>query len=137
MHNELLVIEDAEVHLSILRKIAAQAGFKTTGVESVEAATAMLRKRSFDCITLDLNLGERCGTEILKLLAELKCNTPILIISASDDHTRDVIGCAAKIHGLNVYPPISKPVDLRALRQTLKQIADETGRARLDKAAAR
>jgi DNA-binding NtrC family response regulator len=137
MHNELLVIEDADVHLSILRKIAAQAGFKTTGVDSVEQAMTTLQKRSFDCITLDLNLGERCGTEILKLLAELKCRTPILIISASDDHTRDVVSCAAKIHGLNVYPPISKPVDLRALRQTLKQIADDAKRERLDKAAAR
>ncbi|MDU6671833.1 MAG: response regulator, partial [Bradyrhizobium sp.] len=29
MRNELLVIEDADVHLSILRKIATQAGFNT------------------------------------------------------------------------------------------------------------
>jgi two-component system chemotaxis response regulator CheY len=84
----------------MLCKLAAQAGSATAGVDSVEQATALLQKRSFDCITLDLNLGERCGTEILKLLAELKCPTPILIISASDDDTRDVIGCAAKIHGL-------------------------------------
>jgi len=37
MRNELLVIEDADVHLSVLPKIAAQAGFNTTGVSSVDA----------------------------------------------------------------------------------------------------
>lgn len=37
MRNERLVIEDADVHPSILRKIAAQAGFNTTGVGSVDA----------------------------------------------------------------------------------------------------
>jgi hypothetical protein len=29
--NELLAIDDADLHLSIVRKIAAQAGFRTTG----------------------------------------------------------------------------------------------------------
>jgi DNA-binding response OmpR family regulator len=128
------VIEDADVHLSILRMIAGQAGFATTGVNSVEAASAMLRERNFDCITLDLSLGERSGTEILKLLADLKCRTPILIISASDDHTRDVTGYAGQILGLKVHPPLPKPIDVRALRQTLKQIADGAERQRLEQA---
>jgi ActR/RegA family two-component response regulator len=76
MLSELLSIDDAILHLSIIRRIATRAGFRTTGASSVSEALHQLRTRSFDCITLDLSLGERSGTEILILLAELKSQTP-------------------------------------------------------------
>ncbi|GLH76718.1 hypothetical protein SSBR45G_16260 [Bradyrhizobium sp. SSBR45G] len=135
MRNELLVIEDADVHLSILRKIAAQAGFNTTGVTSVDAAYDVLQNRHFDCVTLDLSLGERSGTEVLDRLALLKFRGPVLIISASEE---DALSASVRIGNfldLNVYPPFAKPIDLTLLRQTLKQIAQGTDRQRLVRAA--
>ena len=135
MRNELLVIEDADVHLSILRKIAAQAGFNTTGVSSVDAASIVLQKRHFDCVTLDLSLGERSGTEVLERLAELKSRTPVLIISASEE---DALYASVRIGNfleLNIYPPFAKPINLTLLRETLKQIARDTDRQRLVRAA--
>jgi len=131
MSKELLVVEDAAVHLSILRKVAAQAGFDTTGVNSVDAASAILNQKRFDCVTLDLSLGERSGTEVLELLAKLKFRGPVIIISASDD---DALQTTARIGGflnLNVYPPFSKPINLPLLRQTLKQIASDTDHQKL------
>jgi DNA-binding response OmpR family regulator len=123
MRNELLVIDDAELHLSILRKIATQAGFNATSADSVGAAASLLAQRSFDVITLDLSLGEQSGIEILKLLARAKCRTPVLVISASDD---DALGDIVRIgrgFDLNLYPPIPKPINLAVLRQALLQIA--------------
>jgi DNA-binding response OmpR family regulator len=127
MRNELRVIEDTEVHLSILRKIASQAGYDVTCVDSVEAAAEVLRRRTFDCITLDLSLGERSGAEILFQLAQLKSRTPILFISGSEDSTRDVHVRLAMSLGLVVYPQFQKPVDLPALRETLRLIATIAG----------
>ncbi|MGJ5050491.1 response regulator [Bradyrhizobium sp. SZCCHNRI1009] len=123
MSNQLLVIEDAEVHLSILRKIAAQCGYEATCVTSVEAAADLLRRRTFDCITLDLSLGDRCGADILLLLNELKSRTPVIFISGAEDATRDEHVRLGTVLGLVVYPQFQKPVDLPALRETLKQIA--------------
>ncbi|CCD89060.1 putative response regulator receiver (CheY-like protein) [Bradyrhizobium sp. ORS 285] len=137
MRNELLVIEDADVHLSILRKIAAQAGFNTTGVTSVEAASDVLRSRHFDCVTLDLALGERSGTEVLDRLAELKFRGPVLIISASQEDTLYESLRLGSFLELNVYPPLPKPINLTLLRQTLKQIAHKTDHDRLVRAASR
>ncbi|XUM23442.1 response regulator [Bradyrhizobium oligotrophicum S58] len=77
MCNELLVIEDAAVHPSILRMIAAQAGFHTTGVSSVGAASIVLQKRSFDCVTPGLSLGNRPGTEVLELNTVSPFSKPI------------------------------------------------------------
>jgi CheY-like chemotaxis protein len=133
MRNELLVIEDTQVHLSILGKIAAQAGFNPTCVDSVEGATEVLRKRTFDCITLDLSLGERSGGEILELLAELKSRTPIVFISGSEEGERDENVRLATSLGLVVHPQFRKPVDLAALRQTLQQIATIAGCEKLVK----
>ena len=131
MRNELLAIDDADLHLSIVCKIAAQAGFGTSGAKSVGEASRLLRERTFDCITLDLSLGEQSGIEILKLLAEIKCRTPIIVISGSGDAVCEATMGIGNFFDLNLCPPIPKPINLAFLRNALTRIADETCRQKL------
>jgi len=131
MRNELLVIEGAELHLSILRKIAEQVGFKTTGVHSVAEASELLHERTFDCITLDLSLGEDSGIEVLQLLAKMKCRTPVIVISASGEDTCDETIKIGNFLNLNVCSPIPKPIHLAALRRALTKIAQDTEKQEL------
>jgi DNA-binding NtrC family response regulator len=131
MRKELLVIDDTNLHQSIVSRIATQAGFVTTGANTVGEATRLLRGRSFDCITLDLSLGEESGVEILQLLAELKCRTPVIVISGSENSVRDETVRIGNFLNLNLCPPIPKPIDLAALRNTLARIADDTQRQKL------
>src|SRR5215813_7408386 len=58
MRNKLLAIDGAELHLSILRKIAEQVGFTATGAHSAVEANRLLSERTFDCITLDPSLAD-------------------------------------------------------------------------------
>ncbi len=122
MSKELLAIDDADLHLSILRKIADQTGFTTTGAESVAVAKTLLRTRKFDCITLDLSLGEQSGIEVLALLYELRCTTPVIIISGSNDAVLKETVRIGKFLNVNLYAAIPKPVNLPLLRQTLAQV---------------
>jgi len=131
MHSELLVIEDTSLHLSIVSKIASQAGFTTTGANSVGEAARLLRERSFDCITLDLSLGEESGVDILRLLAEMKCRTPIIVVSGSGDEAREETLKIGNFLDLNLCPPIPKPINLAVLRNALAQIANDTQRQKL------
>lgn len=131
MYNELLAIDDAPLHLSIVRKIAEQARFRTTGASSVADAAKLLRERVFDCITLDLSLGEQSGVEILKLLAGMKCQTPIIVVSGSGDETCDETLRIGNFLNLNLCPPIPKPINLAVLRQAFLQIAAGTQRQKL------
>ena len=124
MSRELLAIDDADLHLSILLKIAEQAGFNATGAASVSVAKSLLRTRTFDCITLDLSLGEQSGIEILTLLYELRCPTPVIIISGSNDAARDETLRIGKFLDVNLHAAIPKPVNLGLLRQTLAQIVN-------------
>ena len=125
MRNELLVIDDANLHLSIVSRIATQAGFVTTGASSVDEASKLLRQRTFDCITLDLSLGEHSGVEVLKLLAEMKCRTPIIVVSGSEDSVREETIKIGNFLDLNLCAPIPKPINLAILRGKLTQIADD------------
>jgi len=131
MRNEHLVIEGAELHLSILRKIAEQVGFKTTGAHSVAEASELLHERTFDCITLDLSLGEDSGIEVLQLLAKMKCRTPVIVISASGEETCDETIKIGNFLNLNVCSPIPKPINLAALRRPLTKIAQDTEKQEL------
>jgi two-component system, chemotaxis family, chemotaxis protein CheY len=135
MGNELLVIEDGELHLSILRKIAEQVGFTTTGAHSVAETGKLVRERTFDCITLDLSLGEDSGIEILQLLAKMQCRTPLIIISASGEQVCDETIKVGHFLKLNVCLPTRRPIHLAALRSALTRIAEGTERPKLAAAA--
>jgi two-component system, chemotaxis family, chemotaxis protein CheY len=135
MHNELLVVEDAELHLSIVRKIAEHVGYSTTGAHSVAEAGQLLRERTFDCITIDLSLGEDSGIEVLQLLAKMKCRTPVIVISASGDVACEETVKIGNFLNLNVCSPIPKPIHLAALRSVLTRIARDTANRGLATAA--
>lgn len=121
-HHSLLVIEDALIHRTIISKIGDKVGFLTRSASSVEAAEALLRTHEFDAITLDLALGEHVGVEVLRLLAELKSWSPIIIISVSDDAVLEETCRIGRSLELNIWKPLRKPIDLRLLREMLEQI---------------
>ena len=120
--HSLLVIEDALIHRTIISKIGDKVGFLCRTASSVEAAEALLRTEDFDCITLDLGLGEHIGVEILRLLADLKSQTPIIIISVSDDSVLEETCRIGRSLDLNIWKPLRKPIDLTRLREMLEQI---------------
>ena len=121
-HHSLLVVEDALIHRTIISKIGDKVGFVTRTASSVEAAEALLRTQEFDAITLDLGLGEHVGVEVLRLLADLRSKTPIIIISVSDDSILDETCRIGRSLDLNIWKPLRKPIDLTRLREMLEQI---------------
>jgi CheY-like chemotaxis protein len=121
-HLSLLVIEDALIHRTIISRIGDRIGFRTRTASSVEAAEALLRTEDFDCITLDLALGEHVGVDVLHLLADLKSNTPIIVISVSDDDVLEETCRIGRSLELNLWKPLRKPIDLPRLREMLEQI---------------
>jgi CheY-like chemotaxis protein len=128
----LLIVEDALIHRTIISRIADKAGFTTVAASSVEAAAERLRSRDFDCITLDISLGEGgVGVEILRHLADCKCQTPVIIISGSDAGIVAETSRIGQTYDLNLWKPLPKPIDLGLLRDMLEQIRACSGRYRM------
>jgi DNA-binding NtrC family response regulator len=122
MVRRLLAIEDDTLHHMIIGKLAKSEGYETSVATSVEKANSFLRDGRFDCITLDLNLGERTGLDVLQILAELGTQVPVIIFSGTDDNDCLEIVRIGKEFGLNIYPPLAKPGGVVQLRRVLASI---------------
>jgi two-component system, chemotaxis family, chemotaxis protein CheY len=118
----LLVIDDDNLHCMIICRVAAKAGYVPEAAADYDEAAKLARKAAFDCITLDLSLGQHVGAEMLHHLAAIGCKAPIIIISGCDDATCRETLRVAKSLKLNVLETVPKPVDLAMLRASLERL---------------
>jgi CheY-like chemotaxis protein len=115
----LLIIEDALIHSAIIGQIAGKVGFVTTKVHSYKDACEVLDAQQFDCITLDLGLGEHAGIDMLRYLSTVRCKAQIIVISQSNKEVCDDVVELGRALDLNVCKSVPKPIDLDVLRETL------------------
>ena len=121
----LLVIDDDASICAIIAKLGEKAGLVATIAASVEDATQALRAHRFDCITLDLTIGKNSGIELLRVLGEMACKTPVIVISGSMPSMRDLAAAVGNMMHLNILPPVPKPIDFTLLRTTLAGVVDK------------
>jgi DNA-binding NtrC family response regulator len=118
----LLVIDDDTSICEVIEKLGDRAGFATARAVSVDEAARQLRASHFDCITLDLGLGEDSGVEVLKVLADMHCQTPIIIISGSQHTMREFAAMIGNNMHLVLRQHLAKPIDFAVLKKTLVDI---------------
>jgi two-component system, chemotaxis family, chemotaxis protein CheY len=120
--SSLLIVEDEPIHSAVISRVAGRVGFNTTLAQSYDAACKALGAKRFDCITLDLGLGEHIGLDVLRHLSTIRCTAQIIVISHSDkDVCDDVVGLG-KTLDLNISDAVLKPINLEALRETFVNI---------------
>lgn len=120
--SSLLIIEDAPVHRAVIGRVADKIGFEVTRASSYEDACEMLDARRFDCITLDLGLGDHVGLDVLRHLSAIRCRARIIVISQSDKDVCEQTVQLGRALDLDVYESVPKPIDLLALRELLARI---------------
>lgn len=107
--SSILFIDDHPDILEANRSYFAARGFDAAACESGEAALALLSKRPFDCIVLDVMMPGMDGYAVCRAVRE-QGETPVIFLSCLD-HPDD------KIKGLmlggDAY--LCKPYDLREL----------------------
>jgi two-component system, chemotaxis family, chemotaxis protein CheY len=123
----LLVIDDDNLHRMIICRTAAKAGYLPAGAASYDEAVKLLQGTVFDCVTLDLSLGDHAGAEMLRYFWVVGCKSPIIIISGCDDATCSESEQVAESLKLNVWESIPKPVDISVLRNSLERLKAARG----------
>ncbi len=118
----LLVIDDDNLHRMIICRAAAQVGYLPAGAASYDEAVKLIQQGAFDCVTLDLSLGEHAGVEMLRYFWVIGYKVPIIFISCRDDATCGESERVAKSLKLNVCGSIPKPVDVSVLRDLLERL---------------
>jgi DNA-binding response OmpR family regulator len=121
-----LIVDDDPVHVGIIGRVAAAAGYRVVEASTFDEAAELLQARSFDCVSLDLSLGRHDGVEVLNLIARLGLKMPIIVISGADAEARNKAVAFARQNALNVYPPMAKPLSLVDLNLAFRTIRART-----------
>jgi DNA-binding NtrC family response regulator len=73
-------------------------------------------------VTLDLCMPQEDGIAVLALLKDIGFKGRLIIISGQDGWLRKSATRLAEARGLKVVEDVSKPVDLKALRELLTKL---------------
>ena len=117
----LLVIDDDATQRKLVSLAAAKAGHAVTFAISCADAIVKLRERQFDCVTLDLALGDGDGLDVLKAMNATGQTVPVIVISGMDRVRREESRFMARALGIEMKS-LPKPVDLAALRILLANL---------------
>ena len=112
--SSLLIIEDDELLRDGLCAQLAQAGHSVTAAADGEAAQALLEKRRFDGVVLDLGLPKISGMDLLHWIRKRLPALPVLILTAR-------CGVDDRVQGLNAGADdyLTKPFEMAELQARL------------------
>jgi two-component system chemotaxis response regulator CheY len=118
----LLIVDDDKIHRVIYSSIAAKMQYQVDLAESPRAADEALRWKHYDCVILDLMLGEESGSQVLALMSRLATKPRVLLVTgAADDVIKETFEIGREL-GLEMFGPVRKPVNVALIRTVLKSM---------------
>jgi CheY-like chemotaxis protein len=119
--NRILVVEDNERNLKLVRDVLQFAGYDVIAASSGEQGVALAKERVPDLVLMDLQLPTMDGAEALRMLRDdpLTREIPVVAVTAfamKDDRER------ALDAGFDSY--IEKPISVRALPDQVRGFLD-------------
>ncbi|MFB7139842.1 MULTISPECIES: response regulator transcription factor [unclassified Bacillus (in: firmicutes)] len=92
MNNKILVVDDEEHILTLIKFNLEQAGFQVVTATDGDAGLQKAIEEKPELIVLDLMLPKKDGMEVCKELRLQRNTTPILMVTAKDDEFDKVLG---------------------------------------------
>jgi len=128
-HPRVLVIEDDEAIVRMLRLSLRSGGFDTARAESGREALAAMDEGDFDAVVLDLCLPDGCGGDVLQRLQATRCCPVWVVMSALDEDE------AVRRYGPLRGPFLPKPFDPWELIRLLNRLLGTERAQRIAEAA--
>ena len=106
----VLLVDDEEPYVNVLRKRMAKRNIDVTAALSGSAAIQALRKSDFDIALLDLKMEDMDGIEVLKIIKKMAPEIKVIMVTGhgSEQAARDGIA-------LGAFDYLTKPCDLNEL----------------------
>jgi PAS domain S-box-containing protein len=123
-NQRILVVEDDTEVADILRMMLADQGFEAIVAEDGQTAQRLLRMESFDAVTLDLNLPDVDGLEMLRGMREGAAtrHIPVVVVSARADEGR-----AQTNDEFALVDWLQKPIHEQDLAEAVRRATSRTG----------
>ncbi|MBE7176260.1 MAG: response regulator [Mucilaginibacter polytrichastri] len=119
MAEKIVIVEDDQDLLDILKFIFQDEGFRVSGFTEI-CSTELLISEAPNLVLLDLWLGEIPGEKILDSLKQDKRSHDVPVLMVSGAHKAGLI---ADAHGADAF--IAKPFDCDELIHTVKTLLNE------------
>ncbi|RZV42369.1 MAG: response regulator, partial [Acidimicrobiales bacterium] len=114
----ILVVEDIEANLEILRSLLEPVGCSVSCAENGQVAIDIMNAQSFDAVIMDIRMPVMDGieaTKAIRSLPEPQCNTAIIALTA-DASAENNAECLAA--GADVF--LTKPVIVSELFSSIR-----------------
>lgn len=121
----LLLIDDELSVARFLAHAAEECGYEAIVTVTAESFRAQYVTADPDVVVVDLALPRSDGVELLRFLAEHRCDALVLIISGFDPRVLDAAMRLGTAMGLRMAGPLSKPVRLQALMDAIGEAGKE------------
>jgi two-component system, chemotaxis family, chemotaxis protein CheY len=118
---QLLIVDDDAAQRMLIALAAKHAGHAVTTAQSCSEAIRQIQTAQFDCVTLDLQLEDGDGVEVLQAMASAKFAGSVIVISGMNAARRIAARSYARSLGIDLQS-LPKPVDLAALRICLANL---------------
>lgn len=135
MKTKVLVVDDEQSIVTLLKYNLEQAGFEVITAMDGEEGKRLAELESPDIIVLDLMLPKLDGMEVCKLLRQERIMTPILMLTAKDDELDKILGLELGADDYMVKPFSPREVIARVkaiLRRTQIQTEAMDGGTEVD-----
>jgi CheY-like chemotaxis protein len=119
-----MVVDDDPGFGEFVRKVAQGCGYEVLLTRDASAFRAEYEHGRPDLILLDLQMPGVDGVEMLRILADLGCTAPILVMSGFDAKVVDTAHRLGAARGLKMGRVFTKPIratDLRDILNDFKQ----------------
>ena len=113
----ILVIDDEENFLTLVRWFLSQRGFDIQTASSTDEALEIVEERSFDIALLDIRLGTADGLSLLDALTERSPSMKVVMMTAYP-----TIGTIKQAFAKGVSRYLTKPLDLQDLSDALRTL---------------
>ncbi len=123
---KLLIVDDDPTMCETLRLVGVDAGFDATVTLTDKEFREKFTELQPDIITLDLNLDQSDGVEVLRWLAMNESKVKIILISGFDLKILNSAVLLCQSQKLDVVAALHKPIDTAQLKSILKPIYDES-----------
>ncbi|NVN87825.1 MAG: EAL domain-containing response regulator [Rhodopseudomonas sp.] len=115
----VLIVDDDLIQGVIICGVCTRIGYEARSVSSFQAAEQLIPTEPFDCITIDLSLGDRDGIGLLRLIAGLDPVPRVVVISGCESRILNATVRMARAAGIFDAISLPKPIDLVLLREVL------------------
>ena len=120
---DILLVEDNAINQLVAKRLLERRGHAVTAVDSGQAALEMLRKTSYDCVLMDVEMPGLNGLETLGMLRDTSVFGPAAAVPVVALTAHAVKGYRERILAAGFDDYVAKPIDMRELTAALARAA--------------